>query len=353
MQESKKAFHAFLETIGSVDEGSFLNPEKDLDEQGKVDGYAHLFHLLRTSIDFFLLNDPLRPHWKLLSDGHHKMLGDNVDAVYYFTQLRSDQEYEISGKRYDSCYLSFCVYGGDPNGEIVDRVCLNINHNDIVFDDDGSFKIKLTQEPNGPNEFKLDEDAVNMFSREYFFDRLNSKESDLHIRNLKEQKNPRPLSDQELAHRIKVMTTFFEQMSWMIPLPIEFPINDFLPPFEFEADQGSWGTVDNIYCFGRFRLKENEYLKIHFTSPPCCYWGLQTWNYLMQSTDYNAYTVCMNKGTAQANDDGSFTLYISHRPMEHNWISTAGYDEAVMFCRWLLSEEMPEQPTVELKQFAA
>jgi hypothetical protein len=31
-----------------------------------------------------------------------------------------------------------------------------------------------------------------------------------------------------------------------------------------------------------------------------------------------------------------------------NWISTAGYDEAILFCRWLLAEEMPEKPEVEM-----
>ena len=52
------------------------------------------------------------------------------------------------------------------------------------------------------------------------------------------------------------MTTFFEQSTWIAPLPVDFPINNFLPPFNFEADQGSFGTVDNIYCFGKFKLKD-------------------------------------------------------------------------------------------------
>ena len=69
------------------------------------------------------------------------------------------------------------------------------------------------------------------------------------------------------------MTTFFQQSTWLAPLPVEFPMNDFLPPFPFDAEQGGWGTVDNIYCFGRYHLKQNEYLKIEFTSPDCCYWG--------------------------------------------------------------------------------
>ena len=31
-----------------------------------------------------------------------------------------------------------------------------------------------------------------------------------------------------------------------------------------------------------------------------------------------------------------------------NWISTSAYKEAIIFCRWLLAEEMPEGPKVEV-----
>jgi hypothetical protein len=348
--KSKIALGKFLETIKNAD-STFLDPDKNLDEQGKIDGYQHLFHLLRTSIDFYLFNDPLNPDFMLLANPYHKVLGDNVDAIYYFTQVQSDQEYMIKGKRYDSCYLSFCLYGGQPGGEICDRVTLNVNHTDIEFEADGSFEIKFTPNPTAKNEFKLDTDAVTLFTREYFFDRFTGRQSDLRIENMKTQHTTKPLSDDDLAHRINVMSTFFEQTTWIAPLPVEFPINDFLPPFPFEADQGGWGTVDNIYCFGRFRLEENEYLKIHFTSPECCYWGIQTWNYLMQSMDYKNYKVCINKGTAISNEDGSYTIYLSHRPMNvDNWISTSAYKEAIIFCRWLLAEELPEQPTVVVGQ---
>jgi hypothetical protein len=346
--ESKKALDQFLEVIKNADK-TFLDPEKTIDDQGRVDGYQHLFHLMRTSIDFYLFNDPLKPDFMLLANDYQKMMGDNVDSVYYFTQVRGDQEYLIKGKRYDSVYFSISIYGGEPGGEIVERVTNNINHTQIEFDEDGSFEIKLTPNPNGKNEFKLDADSVNLFTREYFFDRFNSRESELSIENLKPQPLAKPLSDEELAKRIRVMATFFEQTTWIAPLPVDFPMNDFLPPFAFEADQGGWGTVDNIYCFGRFKLEENQYLKIHLTSPECNYWGIQTWNYLMQSMDFKNHKVGINKGTAKANEDGSFTVYLSHKPMDvDNWISTANYKEAIIFVRWLLAEEMPEQPTAEV-----
>jgi hypothetical protein len=347
--QSKAALDTFLDVVRHAD-STFLDPDKVLDEQGRVDGYRHLFHLMKTSIEFYLFNDPLKPRLMLLADKDHKMLGDNVDAVYYFTQLRADQEYIIRGRRYDSCYLSFCTYGGSPNGEIVERVCNNINHTMIDFDADGGFEIKLTPRPDGRNEFQLHEDTVNMFTREYFFDRFNSRESDLEIINVSRQYVPAPMSDEELARRIRIMATFFEQSTWISPLPVAFPLNEFLPPFPFDGEVG-WGTVDNIYCFGRYRLEDDEYLEIRFTSPECCYWGVQTWNFLMQSMDYEHYPVAINKGNAVPNADGSFTICLSHRKMDvDNWISAAGYKEAVIFCRWLLAEEMPETPEVELKK---
>ncbi len=119
--KSKAALDQFLEVIKNADQ-TFLDPDKMIDEQGKVDGYQHIFHLLRTSIDFYLFNDPLNPDFMLLATPYHKVVGDNVDAVYYFTQVRSDQEYIIKGKRYDSVYLSFCLYGGEPNGELAETV---------------------------------------------------------------------------------------------------------------------------------------------------------------------------------------------------------------------------------------
>ena len=224
-----------------------------------------------------------------LADEYHKLIGDIVDSVYFFTQLQSDQEYIIRGKRFNSCYLSFSVYGGEPNGELPEIVTQNINHRAIEFKADGSFEIKLTASPQEKNEYKLHDNAVSLFTREYFFDPMTAVESELEILNVNPPEVTGPLNDDQLSLRINRMKTFFEQTTWIAPLPVAFPENDFLPPFPFEADQGGWRTVDNTYCFGQFKLEENQYLKIRLTSPECCYWGIQTWNFLMQSTDFKNF----------------------------------------------------------------
>ena len=69
----------------------------------------------------------------------------------------------------------------------------------------------------------------------------------------------------------------------------------------------------------------------------------------MQSMDYKNHKVGLNARNSKVNEDGSYTIYLSHKPMNvENWISTANYEEAIIFCRWLLAEELPEQPTVEV-----
>ena len=347
MLESQTALDEFLDVIRNADQ-TFLDPEKELDEQGIVDGYQHIFHLLQATADFYLHNDPLRPKLMPLTDGNRKLYGDNVDGVYYFSQVRGDQEYIIKGQRFDSCYLSFCLYGGDPNGELADRVTLNVNHRDIVFMKDGSFENRLTSNPNGVNEFRMDPDSVTLFTREYFFHPETSTESILSIQNVAQQPLARPLDDVQLARRIRNMAMFFQCTTWMAPLPVEFPVNEFCLPFKFDAEQGGWGTIDNIYCFCRFRLAKNQYLKISFRAPEACYWGIQTWNYLMQTANYSDYNICINKETAVPEADGSYVVYLSHRAAPRNWVSTAAYNEGVLFTRWLLAEALPDTPKTEI-----
>lgn len=72
--------------------------------------------------------------------------------------------------------------------------------------------------------------------------------------------------------RIGSMAMFF-QHDVDRPLRVELLVNEFCPPFEFDAEQG--GTVDNVYCFRRFRLMDDEYLKVTFRSPDACYWDFR------------------------------------------------------------------------------
>jgi len=347
MKNTQTAFHRLLDVLKRGDQ-SFLS--KDMDAQSQVDGYRHMAHLLAYAMDFYLNSDPLRPEFTAFSSPEQKFLGDNVGSIYYFAPLQPDQTYRIRGRRFNSCYLSFALYGGKPDGSTSERVVDTINHRRIEFEDDGRFEILLTpDEPQGPNQFQLTPDSVTLFSREYFYDPATMQEAELEIENANPPAAPGPVTDEELARRFEAVANFVEQTLMFIPLPFPLPENGFTPPFPFPKDQRSWGLTDNIYCFGRFKLAEDEYLKIHFQSPECVYWGIQTWNFFMQSMDYRYHRVMINNGLATPNTDGTYTVIVSRRPTDApNSLTTAGYEEGMVFCRWLLAEDLPEQPVMEV-----
>ena len=98
-------------------------------------------------------------------------------------------------------------------------------------------------------------------------------------------------------------------------------------------------------------IKEADCTEVTFAKPPVDYENLGYWSLTAYNMEGYLGTdnAALSAYKAEPNDDGSYTVYLSHQPLGvDNWISTAGYKEAIIFCRWLLAEKMPEQPTVEL-----
>lgn len=353
MQKTQQAYKHLLATLLEAD-NSFLDEKHMLDEQGKVDGYRHLLDLFAYGVDFYVNNDPLNPNWARLATPYRKILGDNVDSVYHFSQLQAGQRYRIRGWRHNSVYQSFAVYAGKPDGTASDHVSITVNHNEIEYGDDGGFEIYFTSDPKEKNEFKLDDDAICIISREYFSDPVAGMEAELYIDNMSDNPSPMPLSDEQLATRINTLSNFIESTLQIVPFPIPLPQNGFSPAFFFPKEQKSWGLTDNAYCFGRFEIQDDEYLELRFSSPPAVYWGVQVWNHMMQSMDYVHHKVSINMNQAKPNKDGSFTIKVSKAHMDDtNWFSTGGYNSGVIFCRWLLPDGMPEQPVMELKKIGS
>ena len=52
-----------------------------------------------------------------------------------------------------------------------------------------------------------------------------------------------PLTDAQLAQHIRTIAMFFQCTTWIAPLPVELPVNEFLPAFEFDPEQGGLSTA--------------------------------------------------------------------------------------------------------------
>jgi hypothetical protein len=352
---ASRAFRALLELLRDADATFLAGPRAVADAVDVAEGYRHLTHLLSYAFDLYLEADADRPAFTPLASATRKILGDNVDSRYHFAPLRGGRAYRIRGVRGDAVYLAFCVYGGKPDGEWSERVVANVSQRDLDFAADGSFEIVLAPEPipgvTG-RHVRLDPDAVCVIARQYFAEPLWARPASFTIEALAPAPPPPPLDDATLARRLGAVTTFIRETLAIVPLP-ELPPNLVGPPMPWSPHVPGWGTPDNIYALGAFRLDDDQALVIEGRSPPCTYWGIQVWNRYMQSLDWRYHRVALNGTQAVLAADGSFRIVVAHRdPGVPNWIETAGHREGLVFCRWLQADAMPEQPTSHVVSLA-
>jgi len=342
---SGRAWRALVELLGEADQTFLDGPRADLDALGVAEGYRHLAHLLSYAFDLYLEADPERPVFTPLASATRKMLGDNVDSRYFFAPLRGDRRYRIRGRRGDEDYLAFCVYGGPPDGEWSTRVVANLSQRDIACDADGGYTLTLAADAHGANAIRLEPDAVCVITREYYADRPRARPGEFVIEALDPPPAPPVPDDAWTARGLRAVATFVRDTIQFTPLPGGLPPNLLGPAMAWNPHQPGWGTPDNVYSLGLFRLEPDEALVVEGRSPRCTYWGAQVWNRFMQSLDYRYHRVSLNHAQTRLEADGSFRLVIAHRdPGMPNWISTAGHREGVVFCRWLQAESLPDQP---------
>jgi len=354
MTETHDAFIELVDAYRQLPE-TFTDDFQGLSPQAQLQGYRHLAHLLSYGFELYMESDPLRPVLVPISSPTMRILGDNTDSIYYFTQVRGDQRYRITGNIRDACYLSFCVYAGEADGSWSDHIAAHVNHTEIDFEDDGSFELFIgPDEPDEPKHFKMGPRAVCVITREYYFDRDNERHAELRIENTAVIPAPGPLTDSILAEQFRTVTNFVTQTTAMAPLSPTNDINVIGEPFGFDPDGMGWGSPDNIYAIAHFNLADDEVLLIRGRSPKCCYWGVQTWNAYMQSFDSRYHKVCVNSSQAELDADGGWTIYLSKEdPGLGNWVGTAGHSDGIVFVRWLLAEEFPETPSSEVVKLSA
>ena len=343
------AFHALLDVLRDADATFLAGPRAVADAVSIAEGYRHLTHLLGYALDLYLESDAEHPRFTPLASPTRKILGDNVDSRYFFTAINGARAYRIRGRRGNDVYLSFCIYGGKPDGEWSDRVVANVSQRDITFGADGSFELTLSPDappPGAMNWVKLDNDAVCVISREYYTDIDAAQPAYFSIEPVQTTVPPAPLTDDLLAARLRAVTTFIRETINFAPIPPLPMVNQLLPPMPWSPTVRGWGTPDNIYALGAFELEPDQAIVIAGRSPRCTYWGVQLWNRYMQSLDYRYHRVSINHAQAVLEPDGSWRVIIAYRdPGVPNWLDTAGHREGLFFCRWLQAEEFPEPPT--------
>jgi hypothetical protein len=352
---TQQAWRALLDLLRDADQTWLAGDRAVHSELDAAEGYCHLANLLSYAFDFFVESDPARPEFVPIALPSKKILGDNTDSVYFYTNIRGDVAYRIRGRRADDVYLSFIVHGGPSYTEHhTQRTISNLNMRQIVTEADGSFEIILSPErpADAVNWLKLEDDARCVITREYYLDRWHDDHATFGIERVEAAEPPAPLTDEDMARRLRDVASFLTATMAMVPMRAQ-PVNEYAAPFRFTVNHPSWGTPDNIYARCFFSLEPDEALVIEGTMTPCVYWGIQLWNPFMQSLDYRSHQCSVNQRTARIKSGDSFLVVVAGEdPGVPNWLDTAGHRDGAVFVRWLCAEGEPPTPTTRVVKIA-
>src|SRR5215510_2312927 len=107
--ETSRAFHELLDTVRELEE-RFTLGDRPIDEHAVLEGYPWIFSILAVGLDAYVWADTDRPRFVDIVGPYRKWGGDNADAHYLFAPIDPNRTYRVSGRRYDSVYLSVTVY---------------------------------------------------------------------------------------------------------------------------------------------------------------------------------------------------------------------------------------------------
>jgi hypothetical protein len=345
MREDSKAFNELLELLKTAEQ-TFLTLRNQTADVDIADNYKHLFDLMSVAIDFYIHNDWARPRLFKIVSPWRKIGGDNAHALYDVAPLDGSRSYILKGHRRKTAYLGFTVYGGDTEEQIT--VHENRNSSTIEFSADGSFEIVFSaqeKDTRAKNHIRLKPDSNTFVVRQYFLDDKKEGDADLVIESLNNIGKPGLLSEADMAKRLRAMKNFIKGWTNLCPIPWpadDAAFNQVCPPFNTAQSTGHWSTPDNVHAFGFFKLKPDEALVLHGTSPDCLYWSCHLWNSCMQTFDYAHYACAIAKDQVKLEADGSWKLTVAHKdPNATNWLDTTGYEKGFVYFRWLNAAATP------------
>jgi hypothetical protein len=302
--------------------------------------------------------DPARPVFHRWLSPTKKLLGDNPDAVYYGTVVDPGATYMIRGNTMGATYTSFTVESGVEDGNLSSGLVSTLNDSEFEVKRDGSFEIVASAEPQDRNWLKLAPGAGGITTRHYFeTERDMAADPTFHIPLwIEPVENPGPaplMDDAAVAAGIRRVINFVRGTTIDFP---EIP-EEFMPSWiSKEVNKFSCGDNENEligyaakdidYRQTIYDLEPDQALVMKGRWPRCLMGNVVIWNEQLQTPPYIGRKVSFNRRQLKYEEDGSFTIVLSHRdPGVPNWIDTAGMKTGMIFWRYLLPEE--EVPNIE------
>lgn len=365
--ESRQAFRELLDLLREVGDTHFVPQRGVIDAVTGAEAYRFVLHLLAAGTEHHLEGDPARPIFTRVVSPQRKLLGDNPDAIYYWTRIDGARSYRIRGNLAGAAYTSFTVHGRDPAGGSMERVIADVHDGDLRIAADGGYEIALSPERRDGNWLRLEADATSVITRHYF-ERALSVQNDpdvvvpLRIDPLEEPGPPAPFTDAVMAARLRAVAAHLRANTLGMPAPADAPAYSFvsrvpnaLPlPASFRASgTATLGAVDLYYAMSPYLLGPDDALVMEGRLPACRFANVMLWNMHMQTLEYRHHQTSLNRAQMEIGADESFRVVIAHRdPGVPNWLDTEGHGLGTIFWRFVLPDAPPEAIACKVMKLA-
>ena len=357
--DSRRALAELIEVLREADE-RWVSPEWNLHAtDDAVDAHRALMHYLQWGLVGLFERDPSAPRFGRIVAPHRKILGDNPDAIYFDAPISADHAYRVRGETKGAAYVSITIESGAAWGSMDNQVVGVINDTSFDIDAAGRFEILLGGEPRERNWLALPPGAGSISTRHYFEDSTHAAADPARVPAMAIEviggaPPPRP-SDatvsagiQRVAALVRELTVDRPPMaqgeprSWISLVPNQFPT---------PGRPGDLGlaALDAAYAMAPFVVGPDEALVIRARWPRCRYANVCLWNRHLQTLDYTARSISLNRTQTVADADGRFTAVISHTdPGTGNWLDTEGRPFGIVFWRFMLPEGDIDTPEAQL-----
>ncbi|SOY60218.1 conserved hypothetical protein [Cupriavidus taiwanensis] len=334
-----------------------LRPEAPSDALTRAEGFRYLSRLLRIALEMHVeFADPAFPGFFSPSHETAKIGADNPDNLYRYARLDGNAEYRIRGRRGTVAYLSFGTQKGgyESDGRMVQTGF--IDSNKLAVEQDGSFEITLSAEPQPGNWVRMEPATNALVVRQTFLDRKAETPAALQIERLDANGKPPALSAERLHAGLLRAAGFVEGTARIFAdwaQGYRGHVNA-LPPADQAVCQAAGGDPNIFYYHSCWQLADDEALVVEVDRvPECEFWNFQINNYWMESLDYRYHDICLNKHGARLNTDGGVTVILSARdPGLPNWLETAGHGNGTMCWRWVGAAQ-PSHPRTRVVKLAS
>jgi hypothetical protein len=354
---SGKSWEAFCDQLKLA--GTVLkSPGAPQDAFQQAEGLRYLTRLTRAGLEAFVeYADPAFPVFRRMVHETVKMGADNPDNYYFNAQIDGSQfEYKLTGKRNTVHYIGFFTQNGSYGTTGGLAPCGQLEGTDLILEKDGSFEIILSKEKRGKNWLQIEDETGLVMVRQTFTNRFKEVPAELKIENLDGRKSPSTITPKMIDEGLKMASLFVAGA----PLLFARWAKGFkkhanqLPQFDPQVSSAAGGDKNIIYYHSYWNLEKDEALLITAKPPECDSWNFQLNNYWMESLDYRYFNICVSKGNAKYEKDGSIKVIVSSKdPGVGNWINTCDHSEGTMCWRWYRLPEGvdPVQPNCEVVKF--